>query len=163
MPYTATSLTDAESIVHVVRMSENDLRKQQVSGFYRDMDLTPGPVNETEAEKKERELAGERKTKEGNVFTLLEFHTEIDLDGFEDVDVDNTPTGIKLPYIVTIEEASGQILSVRRNYEIGDRLRKPIQYFTYRLQSITYTLHNTSIYHPILSISYTTLYACMDA
>ena len=131
VPYTATSLTDAESIVHVVRMSENDLRKQQVSGFYRDIELTPGPMNETEAEKKERELAGERKTKEGNVFTLLEFHTEIDLDGFEDVDVDNTPTGIKLPYIVTIEEASGQILSVRRNYEIGDRLRKPIQYFVH--------------------------------
>jgi len=116
VPYSATSLADAESIIHVVRMSENDLRKQQVGGFYKDMELTPGPVNETEAEKKERELAGERKTKDGGVFTLLEFHTEIDLEGFEDVDEDQEPTGIKLPYIITIEEASGQILSIRRNY-----------------------------------------------
>ena len=63
VPYTATSLDDAESIIHMVRMSENDLRKQQVGGFYRDIDLTPGAQNESEAEKKERELAGETKNK----------------------------------------------------------------------------------------------------
>ncbi len=131
VPYTATSLTDAESIVHVVRMSENDLRKQQVSGFYRDMDLMPGPMNETDAEKKERELSGERKTKEGNVFTLLEVHTELDLEGFEDVSVEGEPTGIKIPYIVTIEEASGQVLSIRRNFEIGDIKKKRISYFVH--------------------------------
>ena len=131
VPYTATSLDDAESIIHMVRMSENDLRKQQVGGFYKDIDLTPGAQNESEAEKKERELAGETKTKDANVFTLLEFHTELDLDGFEDVDPDGEPTGIKLPYVVTIEEASREILSIRRNYEIGDFKKKKIQYFVH--------------------------------
>ena len=131
VPYTATSLDDAESIIHMVRMSENDLRKQQVGGFYRDIDLTPGSQNESEAEKKERELAGETKTKDANVFTLLEFHTELDLEGFEDVDPEGEPTGIKVPYVVTIEESSREILSIRRNYEIGDVKKKKIQYFVH--------------------------------
>ena len=131
VPYTATSLDDAESIIHMVRMSENDLRKQQVGGFYRDIDLTPGAQNESEAEKKERELAGETKTKDANVFTLLEFHTELDLEGFEDVGPEGEPTGIKVPYVVTIEESSREILSIRRNYEIGDVKKKKIQYFVH--------------------------------
>jgi len=131
VPYSATTLEEAESIIHVVRMSENDLRKQQVNGFYRDIELMPGPMNETDAEKKERELSGERKTKEGNVFTLLEVHTELDLEGFEDVSVEGEPTGIKIPYIVTIEEASGQVLSIRRNFEIGDIKKKRISYFVH--------------------------------
>ena len=132
VPYTATSLEDAESVIHVVRMSENDLRKQQVGGFYKDIELTPGAQNETESEKKERELAGETKTKDSNVFTLLEVHTELDLEGFEDVDAEfNEPTGIKLPYIVTIEESSREVLSIRRNYEIGDVKKKKIQYFVH--------------------------------
>ncbi len=131
VPYSATTLEEAESIIHVVRMSENDLRKQQVNGFYRDIELMPGPMNETDAEKTERELSGERKTKEGNVFTLLEVHTELDLEGFEDVSVEGEPTGIKIPYIVTIEEASGQVLSIRRNFEIGDIKKKRISYFVH--------------------------------
>tara|TARA_Y100000114_G_scaffold131827_1_gene130260 strand:+ start:741 stop:3233 length:2493 start_codon:yes stop_codon:yes gene_type:complete len=131
VPYSATTLEEAESIIHVVRMSENDLRKQQVNGFYRDIELMPGPMNETDAEKKERELSGERKTKEGNVFTLLEVHTELDLEGFEDISVEGEPTGIKIPYIVTIEEASGQVLSIRRNFEIGDIKKKRISYFVH--------------------------------
>jgi len=131
VPYSATSLEDAESIIHVVRMSENDLRKQQVNGFYRDIDLTPGPVNETESEKKERELSGEKKTKDGGVFTLLEVHTELDLEGFEDVSPEGEPTGIKIPYIVTVEESSGQVLSIRRNFEIGDVKKRRISYFVH--------------------------------
>jgi hypothetical protein len=112
-------------------MSENDLRKQQVNGFYRDIDLTPGPVNETESEKKERELSGEKKTKDGGVFTLLEVHTELDLEGFEDVSPEGEPTGIKIPYIVTVEESSGQVLSIRRNFEIGDIKKRRISYFVH--------------------------------
>jgi hypothetical protein len=131
VPYTATSLNDAESIIHMVRMSENDLRKQQVGGFYKDVEIEPGPQNESEADKKERELAGESKTKDANVFTLLEFHTELDLEGFEDVDQEGELTGIKVPYVVTIEESSREILSIRRNYEIGDLKRKKIQYFVH--------------------------------
>ena len=131
VPYSATSLDDAESIIHVIKMSENELRKQQVGGFYRDIELTPGQENETESEKKERELDGMSKTKNQNIFTLLECHVDLDIEGFEDVNSQGEPTGIKLPYIVTIEEGSREVLSIRRNYEVGDATRTKIQYFVH--------------------------------
>ena len=131
VPYTATSLDDAESIIHMVKMSENELRKQQVGGFYRDIELNPSYTSETETEKKERELDGTRKGKDEKVFTLLECHVNLDIDGFNDTDAEGEPTGIKLPYIVTIEEASKEVLSIRRNYEIGDNLKTKINYFVH--------------------------------
>jgi hypothetical protein len=131
VPYTATSLDDAETIIHVVKMSENELRKQQVGGFYRDIELTPGNENETESEKKERELGGMSKGRDQRLFTLLECHVNLDIEGFEDMDTQGEPTGIKLPYIVTIEEGSREVLSIRRNYEVGDVTRSKIQYFVH--------------------------------
>ena len=132
VPYAATSLDDAESIIHRIKTSGNDLRKQQVGGFYKDIDLTPGYENETDLDKKEHELEGMRQTgKPEDVFTLLECHVNLDIEGFEDRGPDGETTGIKLPYIVTIEENSRQVLSIRRNYEIGDALRKKISYFVH--------------------------------
>ena len=132
VPYTATSLDDAEAIIHKVKVSENDLRKQQVAGFYRDIDLSPPQDTETDVEKKERELEGVKKSKNEDVYTLLECHVDLDLEGFEDVNPEtNEPSGIKLPYIVTLEEGSREILSIRRNYEIGDPKRNKVQYFVH--------------------------------
>ena len=84
VPYTATSLDDAESIIHTVKMSENELRKQQVSGFYRDVDLgPPDSVEKNDLEKKERELDGTKKTgRQEPIYTLLECHVNLDLEGF---------------------------------------------------------------------------------
>ena len=131
VPYTATSLDDAESIIHRVQISENELRKQQVAGFYRDIELKPGVVNETEVERKERELEGQSKGRDEDVFNLLECHVNLDLEGFEDMGEDGEPTGIKLPYVVTVEENSREILSIKRNYEVGDPLKKKIDYFVH--------------------------------
>jgi hypothetical protein len=131
VPYTATSLEDAEAIVHVLKISENDLRKKQVSGFYRDVEITPGYSQETEVEKKERELEGTRKTRDEQMFTILEFHTNIDLEGFEDKDMEQNPTGIKLPYIVTLDSSSREVLSIRRNYKAEDPLKNKIEYFSH--------------------------------
>jgi len=131
VPYTATSLEDAEAVVHVLKISENDLRKKQVSGFYRDVEITPGYSQETEVEKKERELEGTRKSRDEQMFTILEFHTNLDLEGFEDKDMEQNPTGIKLPYIVTIDTSSREVLSVRRNYKAEDPLKNKIEYFTH--------------------------------
>jgi hypothetical protein len=132
VPYTATSLDDAESIIHVVKMSENELRKQQVNGFYRDIDLAPpGTVEQNEVEKKERELDGTKKVgKQDTLYTLLECHVNLDLEGFEDQGPDG-PTGIKLPYIVTVEEGSRLVLSIRRNYAPDDLKKNKIQYFVH--------------------------------
>jgi hypothetical protein len=131
VPYTATSLEDADSIIHTIKISENELRKQQVGGFYRDIELNPAYVNESETDKKERELDGTRKGKDEKMYSLLECHVNLDIDGFNDVTAGGDPTGIKLPYIVTIEEASREVLSIRRNYEIGDPTKSKISYFVH--------------------------------
>ena len=132
VPYTATSLDDAEAIIHRVKVSENDLRKQQVAGFYLDVELSRPQDNETEVEKKERELEGTSKTGNEDVYTLLECHIDLDLEGFEDMNQETgEPSGIKIPYIVTIEESSRGVLSIRRNYEIGDPLKKKVDYFVH--------------------------------
>ena len=131
VPYTATSLDDAETIVHVVRMSENELRKQQVGGFYRDIEVNPSYMNETELEQKERGLEGTNKGRDDRMFTLLECHVNLDLEGFEDASPEGELTGIKLPYIVTLEEGTRKILSIRRNYEAGDAKKTKIQYFVH--------------------------------
>jgi len=133
VPYTATNIDDAEAVIHVVKISENELRKQQVNGFYRDIDLAPpGNVEQNDVEKKERELDGTKKTgKQETMYTLLECHVNLDLEGFEDVDGDGQPTGIKLPYIVTVEEGSRLVLSIRRNYAPNDLKKNKIQYFVH--------------------------------
>ena len=133
VPYTATSLEDAEAIIHVIKISENELRKQQVSGFYRDVELgPPGSVEKNELEKKERDLEGSKKTgKNEPVYSLLECHVNLDLEGFEEVDGEGQPTGIKLPYIVTVEEGNRKVLSIRRNYAPNDLKKNKIQYFVH--------------------------------
>jgi hypothetical protein len=132
VPYSATSLDDAESIIHVLKISENDLRKQQVAGFYRDIELKPSTVNESDVEQKERELEGQTKGRDEDVFNILEFHTNLDLEGFEDANPQTgEPTGIKIPYVITLEENSREILSIRRNFEIGDPKKNKIQYFVH--------------------------------
>jgi hypothetical protein len=133
VPYTATSLDDAEAIIHTIKISENELRKQQVNGFYRDVELgPPGTDTNNELAKKERELEGSKKTgKNEPVYTLLECHVNLDLEGFEEVGADGQPTGIKLPYIVTVEEGNRKVLSIRRNYAPDDLKKRKIQYFVH--------------------------------
>jgi len=133
VPYTATSLDDAESVIHVVKMSENDLRKQMVSGFYSDIELTkPSGTITNELEEKEREVEGVTKSQRLDpLYTILECHVNLDLEGFEDIGPDGEPTGIKLPYIVTIEEGSRKVLSIRRNFAPNDPKKNKIQYFVH--------------------------------
>ena len=133
VPYTANSLAEAESIIHVVKMSENDLRKQQVAGFYSDVELSPpGMTVNDDVSKKEKELEGTKKSgKQIPMYTLLECHVDLDLEGFEDLGPEGEPTGIKLPYIVTIEEGSGTVLSIRRNYAPNDPKKQRVQYFVH--------------------------------
>jgi len=131
VPYTATSLDDCESVIHRVRMSENELRKQQVGGFYRDIEINPSYMSETASEKAERELEGTSKGRDERMYTLLECHVSLDLEGFEDLGQDGEATGIKLPYIITVEEGTRKVLSIRRNYEAGDTLKNKINYFVH--------------------------------
>jgi hypothetical protein len=129
VPYSANSLEDTEAIVHVLKMSENELRKQQVSGFYKDMELGEPPVTENQLQDKKLELEGISKDGQQDQFNILEMHLDLDLEGFEDVGEDGEPTGIKVPYIVTILESTNKILSIRRNYTEEDPAKNKIKYF----------------------------------
>ena len=128
VPYTATDLGTAERITHVLKRTENDIRKLQVTGFYRDVDLEEYEDAETNSIQTEvNRLDGVKETGsyKNDSYTLLEMHVDLDVPGFED------PDGIKLPYIVTIDEGSGNILSVYRNYDEQDPLKKKKQYFVH--------------------------------
>ena len=98
--------------------------------LYRDIDLGEPPVIENELKEKKQELEGITQNGQEDMYTLLEFHIDLDLEGYEDVNPeDNEPTGIKIPYVVTVDTANTQILSIRRNYEAEDPLKKKINYF----------------------------------
>jgi hypothetical protein len=135
VPYSATSLEDAEAIVHVLKVSANDLRKQQVNGFYRDIELLPADdgTDTNDVKDKEKQLEGITKSEYSDeVFTLLECHVNLDLEGFEDIDPQTgEPTGIKLPYIVTLEEGSREVLSIKRNWDAQDVKKEKKQYFVH--------------------------------
>ena len=132
VPYTATSLDDAESVIHVVRMSENEVRKKQVGGFYRDIELNPAHLMETELQEKEKKIEGVTRGRDERIYTILECHINLDIEGFEDVDPQTGDfTGIKLPYVVALEEGTRKVLSIRRNYEVKDPKKEKIQYFVH--------------------------------
>lgn len=133
VPYSASDLNTADRVTHMVRMSENELRKMQVAGVYRDIDLIATDDDDVSSIKTtENELQGVHPTYGDDIHTLLEIHTELDLEGFEDLDpATGEPTGIKLPYIVTMDESTGQVLSVVRNYREQDPLRRKRQYFVH--------------------------------
>ena len=131
VPYNSSSLEEAESIIHVIKMNANELRKLQVSGFYKDIDLGTPAYTESEVTEEKQDLSGVSTTNKDEIFTLLECHVELDLDGFQDMGEDGEPTGIKLPYIVTVEESSGEVLSIKKNYADGDPLKKRRDYFVH--------------------------------
>lgn len=131
VPYNASDLASASRITHVIRMDENDVRKSQAMGFYRDVELSPYESDD-EILDKQRELSGVEKTSDALDCTILEIHTNLDLPGFENRHpIDDSETGIKLPYIVTIDEGSSKILSVRRNWVEGDEYYHKANYFAH--------------------------------
>jgi hypothetical protein len=119
VPYGASNLETSERVTHVMRKTKNELIKLQVAGFYRDVDLGD-PVNVMdEVEKKIAEKMGFRATTDDR-FKLLEMHVNLDLPGYEHKDDDGKPTGIALPYVVTIEKGTNNVLAIRRNWEPTD-------------------------------------------
>ena len=129
VPYTATSLDDTETIIHKIKMKGNDLLKQQLSGFYADVPVEED-ANVDEFTEKKDELGGIDPHSD-EIYNILEFHTHLDLPGFEELDEMQEPTGLKIPYIVSIDEGSGKVLAVRRNYDMQDQSKKRKEYFVH--------------------------------
>jgi hypothetical protein len=130
VPYGASDLASSPRVTHVMRKTENELRKLQVNGFYRDIDLGD-PVNSLdEVEKKIAEKMGFRASTDDR-YKILEMHVDLDLPGFEDKDEDGDPTGVALPYVVTIEQGTQNVLSIRRNYQPDDKTKQKRQHFVH--------------------------------
>ena len=156
VPYETSNLETCPIITHVVPMSENDLRKQQIAGFYRDVELRPQQTPDNEVRQEINKIEGVDPSSTVNYdVTLLEFHVELDLEGFEDIDEGGEPTGIKLPYVVTISEEKGTVLSIRRNYREGDPQKKKIAYFVHYKFLPGFGFYGLGLIHTIGGLSRT--------
>ena len=155
VPYGASDLDSCENITQVVKMTLNDLRIRQVMGFYRDIPVIPSQSNNSDVVDEMSKLEG---MEPGNLdydCTLLECHVNLDLEGFEDMGEDGEPTGIKIPYIVTISEDNGQVLSVRRNFREDDERRKKIPYFVHYKFLPGFGFYGLGLIHTIGGLSRT--------
>lgn len=133
VPYSATDLETSPRITHRLEMQSNEIRKLQVAGFYRDdVELLKSSDKDDDVRTAVDEIQGTKPDESyDETHTLLEIHVDLDLEGFEDVDPDGNPTGIALPYIVTIDKGSSEVLSIRRNFPEGGGLAKRKEYFVH--------------------------------
>ena len=130
VPYGASSLETAERVTHVMRKTPNDMRKLQVAGFYRDIELGDPVDTFDDVEKKIAEKMGFKASSDDR-YKVLEMHVDLDLPGYEDKDKDGEPTGIALPYVVTIEKHTQEVLAIRRNWHPDDELKQKRQHFVH--------------------------------
>jgi hypothetical protein len=130
VPYGASNIQTSERVTHVMRKTENELRRLQVAGFYRDVELGDPVDSFDEVEKKIAEKMGFRASSDDR-YKILEMHVDIDLPGYEDKDEDGEPTGIALPYVVTIEKGTQNVLAIRRNWNPDDDLKQKRNHFVH--------------------------------
>jgi len=155
VPYEANDLETCPNITHVVKINLNELRKQQVSGFYLDIPVLPQQGGGSSLTQEINELSGMEPSQIDYDCTLLECHVDLDLDGYEDVGKDGEPTGIKIPYIVTISQDNGEILAIRRNYAEADPQKKKIQYFVHYKFLPGFGFYGLGLIHTIGGLSRT--------
>jgi len=128
-PYGASDLQTSPRYTHIMRKHPNEIRKLQVMGFYRDVDLSEPVPDRNEIQRTKDKLSGEEQIDTDDRHQLLEVHVDLDLPGYEDVGKDGEPTGIALPYVVTVERSTGVVLSIYRNWKQGDELKLKRQHF----------------------------------
>ena len=129
VPYYASDLKDCERITHVIKMTQNEVTKKMAAGFYRDIELIESNTEPDDVQKKLNQLEGIKRTGDDYLHTILEMHVDLNLDDYENFD--DKAKKIKIPYIVTIDEGSGEILSIYRNYRPGDLGYSRIEYFVH--------------------------------
>ena len=155
VPYSTSDLETCPNITHVVKMSLNDLRKRQLSGFYRDIPVIPAQGDSSSVKEELERIDGMYPSNVDYDCTLLECHVDLDLEGFEEEDEEGEATGIKVPYVVTISQDNGQILSIRRNYKEDDEKKKKIQYFVHYKFLPGFGFYGLGLIHTIGGLSRT--------
>ena len=129
--YETHDLKNSPRFTHIMRKTDNFVRKMQINGFYRDIELSDPEGDTTSVKTKYNDLTGVTEVSESDIRIILEMHVELDIEGFEDKGKDGEPTGLQLPYVVTIDESSGKILSIYRNFVQEDPLKKARQHFVH--------------------------------
>jgi len=155
VPYECSSLDSCPNITQVLRMPLNELRKKQVSGFYRDVAVHPSQQSSDSISQEVENIDGMHPSNIDYDCTLLECHVDLDLIGYEERDEEGEETGIKVPYIVTISEDSGQVLAIRRNYQENDPLKRKIQYFVHYKFLPGFGFYGLGLIHTIGGLSRT--------
>jgi len=155
VPYETSDLDTCPNITQVLRMSLNDLRKKQVAGFYLDIPVIPAQAELDSVEGEIDRIDGVSPSQIDYDCTILECHVDLDLEGYEDLDEEGEPTGIKIPYVVTISQDNGQILSIRRNYMEDDELQRKIQYFVHYKFLPGFGFYGLGLIHTIGGLSRT--------
>ena len=155
VPYETSDLETCPNITQTLRISLNELRKKQISGFYLDIPVLPGQAEGDSVSDEINRIDGMTPNQIDYDCTLLECHVDLDIEGYEEKDEDGEPTGIKVPYVVTISQDNGQILSIRRNYREDDDMKRKIQYFVHYKFLPGFGFYGLGLIHTIGGLSRT--------
>ena len=155
VPYETSDLETCPNITQTLRISLNELRKKQISGFYLDIPVLPGQSEGDSVSDEINRIDGMTPSQIDYDCTLLECHVDLDIEGYEEKDDDGEPTGIKVPYVVTISQDNGQILSIRRNYREDDDMKRKIQYFVHYKFLPGFGFYGLGLIHTIGGLSRT--------
>ena len=155
VPYETSDLETCPNITQTLRISLNELRKKQISGFYLDIPVLPGQAEGDSVTDEINRIDGMSPNQIDYDCTLLECHVDLDIEGYEEKDDDGEPTGIKVPYVVTISQDNGQILSIRRNYREDDDMKRKIQYFVHYKFLPGFGFYGLGLIHTIGGLSRT--------
>ncbi len=155
VPYETSDLETCPNITQTLRISLNELRKKQISGFYLDIPVLPGQAEGDSVTDEINKIDGMSPNQIDYDCTLLECHVDLDIEGYEETDEDGEPTGIKVPYVVTISQDNGQILSIRRNYREDDDMKRKIQYFVHYKFLPGFGFYGLGLIHTIGGLSRT--------
>ena len=155
VPYEANDLETCPNITQVIRMPANELRKKQISGFYLDVPVLPSQTEEDDIMKEMSNIDGVSPSNIDYDCSLLECHVNLDLRGYEEVDEEGEETGVKVPYVVTISQDNGAILSIRRNYDENDEKKRKIQYFVHYKFLPGFGFYGLGLIHTIGGLSRT--------
>ena len=155
VPYETSDLETCPNITQTLRISLNELRKKQISGFYLDIPVLPGQAEGDSVTDEINRIDGMTPNQIDYDCTLLECHVDLDIEGYEETDDDGEPTGIKVPYVVTISQDNGQILSIRRNYREDDDMKRKIQYFVHYKFLPGFGFYGLGLIHTIGGLSRT--------
>jgi len=155
VPYETSDLDSCPNITQTLRMSLNDLRKKQVSGFYLDVEVIPSQTELSGVQEQASKIEGFEPTDLDYDCTILECHVDLDLEGYEEKDEDGEDTGIKVPYVVTLSQDNGEVLAIRRNYLEDDDKKRKIQYFVHYKFLPGFGFYGLGLIHTIGGLSRT--------